>query len=118
MCRVSLCVQVGSPFAGRLHPAMRAMVGCCINILPLRLRIGGLADVRELVQRVRSRALAAFGNAEPALPAIAAAVGRGGADDAPLYQVRCSKRVGVCNVGYWKYLMVAMRHEVDVRRAA
>ena len=80
--------QVGTPFAGRLHPATRAMVGCCINILPLRLRAGGALDVRALVQRVRGAALAAFSRAEAPLPAIAAALGRGPSDP-PLYQVAC-----------------------------
>ncbi len=82
---------VGSPFAGRLHPATRDMVGCCINILPLRLRLAGLADVRALVQRVRAFALAAFGNAEASLPAISAAIGRSH-DDPALYQVRPGAR--------------------------
>lgn len=79
--------QVGTPFAGRLHPATRAMVGCCINILPLRLRAGGAPTVRALVQRVRGAALAAFSHAEAPLPAIAAALGRGPQEPA-LYQVR------------------------------
>jgi natural product biosynthesis luciferase-like monooxygenase protein/amino acid adenylation domain-containing protein/FkbM family methyltransferase len=53
---------VGSPVAGRDHPALEPLIGCFINVVPLRLRIDGADDFRQLLARVRETALDAFGN--------------------------------------------------------
>ena len=77
--------QVGSPFAGRVHPATRAMVGCCVNTLPLRARLAGLATLAELLAQVRATALAAYANADAPLHSVMTALGRSHAQ--PLFQV-------------------------------
>lgn len=83
---VPFCTQVGSPFAGRVHPATRRMVGCCVNTLPLRARLNGLATLAELLRQVRGTALAAYANADAPLHSVMAALGRSHAQ--PLFQVR------------------------------
>ena len=79
-------VQVGSPFAGRVHPATRSTVGCCINTLPMRTRLTGLATLGELVAAVRGNALCAYQNAEACLQTIMQALGR--SPDDSLFSVR------------------------------
>ena len=69
-------LQVASPFAGRVHPATRRTVGCCINTLAMRTRLQGLATLGELVAAVRGTALAAYRNAEASLHTIMQAMGR------------------------------------------
>ena len=69
-------LQVASPFAGRVHPATRRTVGCCINTLAMRTRLQGLATLGELVAAVRGTALAAYRNAEASLHTVMQAMGR------------------------------------------
>jgi natural product biosynthesis luciferase-like monooxygenase protein/amino acid adenylation domain-containing protein/FkbM family methyltransferase len=54
---------VGSPVAGRDHPALEPLIGCFINVVPLRLRMDGAESFRQLLARVRGTALDAFQNA-------------------------------------------------------
>jgi len=80
-------IQVGSPFAGRVHPATRAMVGCCVSTLPLRARISAADDsVADVVDRTRAAALGAYQNADAGLHAVMGALGRTHHD--PLFKVR------------------------------
>ena len=92
--------QVGSPFAGRLHPATLAMVGCCINTLPMRTSFQGLQTLGELVQEVRETALSAYQNADACLETVMRALGR--SPDDPLFSVSPSQ---ACQLGtpirYW-----------------
>ena len=69
-------LQVASPFAGRVHPATRRTVGCCINTLAMRARLQGLATLGELAAAVRGTALAAYRNAEASLHTVMQAMGR------------------------------------------
>lgn len=78
--------QVGSPFAGRMHPAKRAMVGCCVSTLPLRARIAPADTVGDFMARVRAAALGAYQNADAGLHTVMAALGR--THNEPLFQVR------------------------------
>ncbi len=78
-------VQVASPFAGRVHPATRAMVGCCINTLPMRTSFQGLQTLGELVRDVRETALSAYQNADACLETVMRALGR--SPDDPLFSV-------------------------------
>ncbi|CAL8464403.1 g3938 [Coccomyxa elongata] len=78
-------VVVGSPFAGRMHPATRAMVGCCVSTLPLRARIAAADTVGDFMARVRAAALGAYQNADTGLHTVMAALGR--THNEPLFQV-------------------------------
>ena len=55
-------VVVGSPVAGRDHPALEPLIGCFINVVPLRLRIDGSESFHQLLAHVRTTALDAFQN--------------------------------------------------------
>jgi amino acid adenylation domain-containing protein len=57
-------VVVGCPIAGRTSPEMERLVGLFVNTLPLRVELGGLVTFRELVARVRERALGAYAHQE------------------------------------------------------
>jgi amino acid adenylation domain-containing protein len=51
---------IGTPVAGRTRAETEALIGCFINTLALRSDLSGAPTVRELIQRVRDRALQAF----------------------------------------------------------
>jgi len=51
---------VGTPVAGRDHPALEPLVGFFVNVLPLRVRVRGDEGFRALLDRVRSATLDAF----------------------------------------------------------
>ncbi|MEV0360736.1 amino acid adenylation domain-containing protein [Nocardia sp. NPDC050697] len=51
---------IGTPVAGRGHPALDALVGMFVNTVPLRTRIDPEATFGELVAAVRATALDAF----------------------------------------------------------
>jgi amino acid adenylation domain-containing protein len=53
-------IVVGSPAAGRTHPLLAPQLGCYVNTLPIRTRIGKQATVRDVLASVRATALAAF----------------------------------------------------------
>ncbi|MEV0460387.1 non-ribosomal peptide synthetase, partial [Catellatospora methionotrophica] len=57
-------IPVGVPHAGRHHPAVEQLIGCFIGTLVLRADCSGDPTGRELLARVRERALDAFGHAE------------------------------------------------------
>lgn len=77
---------MGSPFAGRVHPATRAMVGCCVSTLPLRARVSAASDtVADVIARARAAALRAYQNADAGLHAVMEALGR--THDHPLFKV-------------------------------
>ncbi|RYZ01004.1 MAG: hypothetical protein EOO73_36760, partial [Myxococcales bacterium] len=56
--RRDLCI--GTTVAGREQVELESLIGFFINILPLRLDLGGSPTLRELVQRVRSVTLEGF----------------------------------------------------------
>ncbi|HEX6037404.1 non-ribosomal peptide synthetase [Longimicrobium sp.] len=57
-------VVVGSPVAGRDHPALEPLIGCFINVVPLRLRTDAAASFRQALARVRATTLDVFANAD------------------------------------------------------
>lgn len=59
-------IVVGSPVAGRQAPETEQMIGCFVNMLPLRCDLSGDPEFSELVRRVREVALGAY--AHEALP--------------------------------------------------
>ncbi|MEV0063513.1 amino acid adenylation domain-containing protein [Nocardia sp. NPDC050718] len=57
-------VTVGTPVAGRGHPALDRLVGMFVNTLPLRLTLDPQEHFTTLLARAREVALAALGNAD------------------------------------------------------
>ena len=56
-----LTVQiVGTPVAGRIRPQLEPMVGIFLNMLALRVDLGGDPTFVELVGRARDASLGAF----------------------------------------------------------
>jgi len=51
---------VGTPAAGQIEAGGGALVGYCVNLLPIRSRLGRETRVRELMRGLRSRMLDAF----------------------------------------------------------
>ncbi|HEY0406605.1 MAG TPA: amino acid adenylation domain-containing protein [Pyrinomonadaceae bacterium] len=52
-------IVVGTPFAGREHPAAERLIGFFVNTLALRTDLGGSPSFREVVRRVRATTLEA-----------------------------------------------------------
>ncbi|HEX2187514.1 MAG TPA: condensation domain-containing protein, partial [Longimicrobiaceae bacterium] len=50
-------VVVGTPVAGRVHPVLEPLIGCFINVLPVRVRTDGGDSFRALLRRVRAALL-------------------------------------------------------------
>ncbi|WP_228792652.1 amino acid adenylation domain-containing protein [Nocardia cyriacigeorgica] len=57
-------IAVGTPIAGRGHPALDRMVGMFVNTLVLRTRVDGGAAFTDLLASVRDGDLDAFANAD------------------------------------------------------
>ncbi|HEX6911205.1 MAG TPA: amino acid adenylation domain-containing protein, partial [Longimicrobium sp.] len=57
-------VVVGSPVAGRDHPALEPLIGCFINVVPLRLRLDAAASFRQALARIRTTTLDVFAHAD------------------------------------------------------
>ncbi|MBK9942043.1 MAG: amino acid adenylation domain-containing protein [Kouleothrix sp.] len=55
---------IGTPIAGRTQRALEPVVGCFINMLPLRLRLDGAPSLRALIAQVRHTALEAYAHQE------------------------------------------------------
>jgi amino acid adenylation domain-containing protein len=51
---------VGVPGAGRSQPELEGLVGCFLNLLPLRADLSGQPSFRTLLRRVRTTALSAY----------------------------------------------------------
>ncbi|WP_436494694.1 amino acid adenylation domain-containing protein [Actinokineospora sp. HUAS TT18] len=54
---------IGSPVAGRDEPGTEDLVGCLVNMVPLRLRLADAATWADVLDIARSAALDAFDNA-------------------------------------------------------
>jgi amino acid adenylation domain-containing protein/FkbH-like protein len=61
-------IVVGSAEAGRFHPHTQSVVGCFVNVLPLRTDLSGNPTFRELLARVRETVLQARSNQDVPLP--------------------------------------------------
>ncbi|HVK25617.1 MAG TPA: amino acid adenylation domain-containing protein, partial [Actinokineospora sp.] len=55
---------IGTPVAGRDHPGTEDLVGCLVNMVPLRLRLADAATWTDVLGTVRSAALDAFDNSQ------------------------------------------------------
>ncbi|HEX2093151.1 MAG TPA: amino acid adenylation domain-containing protein, partial [Longimicrobiaceae bacterium] len=66
---------VGTPLAGRDHPALEPLVGCFINVLPVRVRVDGDEGFRGLLRRVRSALLDAYPYSDVSFDRIVEAAG-------------------------------------------
>ncbi|HEY4303061.1 MAG TPA: amino acid adenylation domain-containing protein [Gemmatimonadaceae bacterium] len=57
-------IVVGSPLANRDRPELEGLIGCFVNNVAMRGRLGGNPTLREHLARVRSTVLHAFDNRE------------------------------------------------------
>ena len=55
---------IGTPTAGRGRPEIRPLIGCFIDMLPLRIDLSGDPAAADLLARTRTTCLAAFAHAE------------------------------------------------------
>jgi amino acid adenylation domain-containing protein len=78
---------VGTSVAGRERPELADLVGCFINLLPLRVDAGGDPPFGELVSRTGRGALEAFARQELPFEEIAAAARGARGGDAPAFRV-------------------------------
>lgn len=53
-------IMVVTPVAGRHYPEVEKLIGCFLNMLPLRLDLSGNPTVSQLLQRVRQTVLEAY----------------------------------------------------------
>ncbi|HJS25300.1 MAG TPA: amino acid adenylation domain-containing protein, partial [Pyrinomonadaceae bacterium] len=63
-------IVIGSPTAGRTRAAYTKVVGYFVNLLPLRLNLGGNPRFVELLERTRTTTLDAFSHQEYPFPLI------------------------------------------------
>ena len=79
---------IGTVVGNRSRAGSERLLGCFLNFLPLRHRIGGEQTVLEVLERERALLMEAFAHLECPFVRIAAAMAadRGGADS-PLYNV-------------------------------
>ncbi|HEX7241967.1 MAG TPA: MupA/Atu3671 family FMN-dependent luciferase-like monooxygenase, partial [Longimicrobiaceae bacterium] len=66
---------VGTPLAGRDHPALEPLIGCFINVLPVRVAVDGGEGFAELVRRARSALLDAYPHGDVSFDRIVDAAG-------------------------------------------
>ncbi|MEW5930501.1 MAG: amino acid adenylation domain-containing protein, partial [Gemmatimonadota bacterium] len=66
---------VGTPLAGRDHPALEPLIGCFINVLPVRVRVDAGEGFRGLLRRVRAALLDAYPNGDVSFDRIAETAG-------------------------------------------
>lgn len=84
-------VTVGVPAAGRTRPELQELVGCLINMVPVRVRLDGRPGFRELVGRVRTAVLDAAAHQElPFDRLVEALVSRRSRDFMPVFRVMFS----------------------------
>ena len=88
-------ITVGSPVGRRTEPALTGMVGYLVNTVVLRTDTGGDPSFAELLSRVRSTALAAYGHADlPFEQVVNAVATRRNTSSTPLFQVMLSYAAG------------------------
>ncbi|NUT53962.1 MAG: amino acid adenylation domain-containing protein, partial [Saccharothrix sp.] len=84
-------VTVGTPVGGRTRSGLADVVGCLINMVPLRTDVSGAPDFPELVARVRRVTLGAFAHQDlPFDKLVEAVLSRRGTDFMPLFRVMFS----------------------------
>ncbi|MFH0518038.1 amino acid adenylation domain-containing protein [Streptomyces sp. M41] len=81
-------VTVGTPVAGRGRPGLDRLVGCLINMLPVRTSLADRPDFRALLARVRQAVLGALAHEELPLDRMVEALVTGRDRQlSPLFQV-------------------------------
>ncbi|MFF0223669.1 condensation domain-containing protein [Streptomyces sp. NPDC004629] len=84
-------VTVGTPAAGRTRPELQDLVGCLINMLPVRVGLDGAPGFRTLLSRVRAAVLDAFTHQDlPFDKLVEALVNRRRRDFLPVFRVMFS----------------------------
>ncbi|MFI0825157.1 condensation domain-containing protein [Streptomyces roseolus] len=84
-------VTVGTPVAGRTRPELEHLVGCLINMVPVRVRLDGDPSFRELVAAVRTAVLDASAHQDlPFDKLVEALVTRRTRDFLPVFRVMFS----------------------------
>ncbi|MET9516833.1 condensation domain-containing protein [Streptomyces sp. NPDC002994] len=84
-------ITVGTPVAGRDRPELQDLVGCLINMVPVRVRLDGGPGFRELLTRVRTAVLDASAHQElPFDKLVEALVSRRSRDFMPVFRVMFS----------------------------
>ncbi|MBT2398634.1 condensation domain-containing protein [Streptomyces sp. ISL-100] len=84
-------ITVGTPVAGRDRPELQDLVGCLINMVPVRVRLDGGPGFRELLNRVRTAVLDASAHQElPFDKLVEALVSRRSRDFLPVFRVMFS----------------------------
>lgn len=81
-------VTVGMPVSGRTYPELSELVGCLINMVPVRVDVSGVPTPRELVSRARTAVLQATGHQDlPFDKLVEALVSRRRRDLSPVFRV-------------------------------
>ena len=69
--KITLCrytgqtdIAIGTPVAGRSHPAVEELIGYFLNLVVLRTDLSGDPTVRELLERMRRVCVDAFAHQE------------------------------------------------------
>ncbi|MCX5177878.1 condensation domain-containing protein [Streptomyces virginiae] len=84
-------VTVGIPVAGRTRPELQELLGCLINMVPVRVGLGGDPAFRGLLARTRTALLDASAQQElPFDKLVEALVSRRGRDFLPVFRVMFS----------------------------
>ncbi|MFG2330910.1 condensation domain-containing protein [Streptomyces sp. NPDC048604] len=84
-------MTVGIPAAGRTRAELQELVGCLINMVPVRARLDGAPDFRALVGRTRAAVLDSAAHQElPFDRLVEALVSRRGRDFMPVFRVMFS----------------------------
>ncbi|WP_051763149.1 condensation domain-containing protein [Streptomyces virginiae] len=84
-------VTVGIPVAGRTRPELQELIGCFINMVPVRVGLGGDPAFRGLLARTRTALLDASAQQElPFDKLVEALVSRRGRDFLPVFRVMFS----------------------------
>ncbi|MFI5544936.1 condensation domain-containing protein [Streptomyces sp. NPDC051815] len=84
-------VTVGVPVAGRTRPELQDLMGCLINMVPVRVALGGDPAFRALLARTRTALLDASAHQDlPFDKLVEALVSRRGRDFLPVFRVMFS----------------------------
>jgi non-ribosomal peptide synthetase component F len=84
-------ITVGTPVAGRTRPEFQDLVGCLINMVPVRVALAGDPDFRTLLGRVRTALLDAAAHQElPFDKLVEALVTRRSRDFMPVFRIMFS----------------------------
>ena len=84
-------VVIGSPMASRVVPELEGIIGCFVNNLVLRGRVGGNPSFAEILARTRQTTLGAFDHKDLPFDLIVDGVRPDrGANHAPIFQVMLS----------------------------